>query len=60
MDLKTEKGKEIIKKIAAESDVVIENFRTGVMERLGLDYSVLKKVNPESFTAITGFRLNTA
>lgn len=56
VDLKTEKGKEIIKKIAAESDVVIENFRTGVMERLGLDYSVLKKVNPGIiYCHITGF-----
>jgi len=56
VDLKSEKGQEIIKKLVAESDVVIHNFKTGTMERLGLDYSSLQKINPQIvFCSITGF-----
>jgi len=56
VDMKSERGKEIIRKLAAESDIVIENFRTGVMERLGLDYPKLKEVNPNViYCHITGF-----
>jgi CoA:oxalate CoA-transferase len=56
INLKSPEGKEIFKQLAAISQVVIENFRPGVMTRLGLDYSVLSKVNPRIvYCAISGF-----
>ena len=56
INLKSPEGKEIFKELAAISHVVIENFRPGVMTRLGLDYPVLAKVNPRLvYCAISGF-----
>ncbi|PLT35692.1 CaiB/BaiF CoA-transferase family protein [Bacillus sp. V5-8f] len=56
LNLKSEPGKEIIKKLIAESDVVIENFKTGTLEKLGLGYEDLRKVNPGIvYCSITGF-----
>jgi CoA:oxalate CoA-transferase len=56
LNLKTEEGKAILKKLVAEFDVLIENFRPGVMHRLGLDYPALKEVNPKLiYCAISGF-----
>jgi len=56
INLKSPEGKEIFKQLAAISHVVIENFRPGVMTRLGLDYPVLAKVNPRLvYCAISGF-----
>jgi crotonobetainyl-CoA:carnitine CoA-transferase CaiB-like acyl-CoA transferase len=56
LNLKVPEGKEIFKQLAAISHVVVENFRPGVMTRLGLDYSVLSKVNPSLvYCAISGF-----
>ncbi len=46
VNLKSPEGKEIIYKLVQEYDVVIENFRAGVMEKLGLGYEDLKKINP--------------
>lgn len=46
VDLKSQEGKEIIRKLIMEYDVVIENFRAGVMDKLGLGYEDLKKINP--------------
>ncbi|MEK9846125.1 CoA transferase, partial [Thalassospira sp.] len=46
LDLKSEQGIEIAKKLAAQSDIVLENFRPGVMDRLGLGYETLKKDHP--------------
>ncbi len=46
VDVKNEKGVALFKEMAAKSDVLVENFRPGVMKRLGLDYAELKKVNP--------------
>jgi crotonobetainyl-CoA:carnitine CoA-transferase CaiB-like acyl-CoA transferase len=46
IDLKTPKGIEIAKRIIAKADIVIENFRPGVMDRLGIGYDRLKEVNP--------------
>jgi crotonobetainyl-CoA:carnitine CoA-transferase CaiB-like acyl-CoA transferase len=55
-DLKTEKGLEIVKKLAAEADVMIENFAPGVIERLGLGYDVVKELNPSIIYAqVKGF-----
>ncbi len=56
INLKSPEGKQIFKELAAISHVVIENFRPGVMTRLGLDYPVLAKVNPSLvYCAISGF-----
>lgn len=56
INLKSPEGKVIFKELAAISNVVIENFRPGVMTRLGLDYPVLVKVNPRIvYCAISGF-----
>lgn len=56
IDLKSQEGKEIFKQLAAISHAVVENFRPGVMTRLGLDYPVLAKVNPRLvYCAISGF-----
>jgi crotonobetainyl-CoA:carnitine CoA-transferase CaiB-like acyl-CoA transferase len=46
LDLKAAEGVEIVKKLAARSDVVIENFRTGTMESFGLGWDVLSAINP--------------
>lgn len=46
VDMKSEKGKDIIYKLAKDADVVVENFRPGVMERLGYGYETLKEINP--------------
>ena len=56
INLKSPEGKQIFKELAAISHVVIENFRPGVMTRLGLDYAELSKVNPGIvYCAISGF-----
>ena len=56
LDLKTPNGREIFLKLVASADVVLENFRPGVMERLGLDYEALKLVKPDLvYCAISGF-----
>ena len=46
IDLKEKHGLELVKELVAISDVVAENFQPGVMDRLGLGYSEVKKVNP--------------
>ncbi|MFP5413507.1 MAG: CaiB/BaiF CoA transferase family protein [Gammaproteobacteria bacterium] len=47
VDLKTPEGIAIVKELAAQSDVLIENFAPGVMDRLGLGYDAIKVVNPK-------------
>lgn len=54
--LKSEEGKQIVSKLVAESDVLVENFRPGVMERLGLGYETLREINPKLVhAALRGF-----
>jgi formyl-CoA transferase len=56
LNLKSSKGKSILKKLIKRSDALVENFRPGVMERLSLDYKKLKIENPDLiYCAITGF-----
>ena len=56
LDLKKEGATDIIKKLIAEYDVVLEQFRPGVMERLGIGYSVLSEINPSLiYCSITGY-----
>lgn len=46
VDLKNPRGQEIVRKLAEEADIVVENFRPGSMEKWGLGYEELSKVNP--------------
>jgi formyl-CoA transferase len=46
VDLKSPGGKDIVRKLVARSDIVVENFRAGVMERLGLSYEELRQIRP--------------
>jgi crotonobetainyl-CoA:carnitine CoA-transferase CaiB-like acyl-CoA transferase len=56
LNLKAPEGRAILQKLARKSDVVLENFRAGTMERLGLGYKTLAKLNPRLvYCAISGF-----
>ena len=56
LNLKEAEGLEIFRKLVADADVVIENFRPDVKQRLGIDYPELKKINPKIIMAsISGF-----
>lgn len=56
IDIKTAKGLEIFKKLAADTDVLIHNFRVGVVERLGISYDDLKAINPNIiYMSVYGF-----
>ena len=56
LDLKNPEGVRVARELAAKCDVVIENFRPGVMARLGLDYDALREVNPGLVVcSISGF-----
>lgn len=56
LNLKTAAGKQIFQRLAATAQVVVENFRPGVMTRLGLDHEVLRRANPGLvYCAISGF-----
>jgi crotonobetainyl-CoA:carnitine CoA-transferase CaiB-like acyl-CoA transferase len=46
VDLKTEEGRDLVRQLVAKSDIVVENFSTGVMERLGFGYPELQALNP--------------
>ena len=55
LDLKSEPGRDVYRRLVAESDVLIQNFRPGVMERLGLGWDDLQAVNPSLvYCHITG------
>ncbi len=56
LNLKAQEGKKIFLQLVESSDVVVENFRPGVMHSLGLDYEILRKVNPGIvYCGISGF-----
>jgi alpha-methylacyl-CoA racemase len=56
LDLKTAEGREVLLRAARESDVVLESFRPGVLDRLGVGYDALRAVNPGIvYCAITGY-----
>ncbi len=56
LDLKQPKAIEVVKRLAATVDVVAENFRPGVMDKLGIGYETLKAINPRLiYCAISGF-----
>lgn len=59
LNLKSDKGKEIFRKLVRGADVVVETFRPGVMDRLGLSYYQLKNVNPQLiYCALSGFGMD--
>ena len=56
LNLKTPEGKEILKELVKKVDVLVENFRPGTMEKLGLGYDVLKELNPRLiYASSTGY-----
>jgi len=56
LDLKNPKGVEVLKRLVAKSDIVVENFRPDVKHRLGIDYETLSQVNPRLiYASISGF-----
>lgn len=56
LDLKTEQGRDAFKRLVLDADAVVENFRAGVMDRLGLGYEVLREINPRLvYGSLRGF-----
>lgn len=56
LNLKTEGGRDVLRRLLADADVVIENYRAGTMEKFGLGYEVLKELNPGLiYCSISGF-----
>ena len=56
VNLKSDKGRELFKSLVETCDVLVENFRPGVMKRLGVGYDELKRIRPELiYCAISGF-----
>jgi crotonobetainyl-CoA:carnitine CoA-transferase CaiB-like acyl-CoA transferase len=56
LNLKTEEAREIFYRLAKEADVIVEEFRPGVVKRLGIDYETIRKTNPRIiYCSITGF-----
>jgi crotonobetainyl-CoA:carnitine CoA-transferase CaiB-like acyl-CoA transferase len=56
VDLKSDAGVEVIKRLAASGDVFIQNFRPGVVDRLGVGYDAIKAINPDIiYVSISGF-----
>ena len=56
IDLKTAAGKDIVRRLVEEADVLVENFRAGTMERLGLSYESLAELNPRLvYATVRGF-----
>lgn len=56
LDIKSEKGKKIVFALIKKSDVILHNFRAGVVDRLGLDYESVRAINPSIvYTVISGF-----
>jgi crotonobetainyl-CoA:carnitine CoA-transferase CaiB-like acyl-CoA transferase len=59
VDLQQEAGKEILRRLVATADILVENYRPGVMDRLGLGYAALTEINPRLiYCAISGFGLS--
>lgn len=56
LNLKSDEGKRIFKELVKQSDIVLENYRPGVMEKLGLGYEELRTINPAIvYGAVSGF-----
>ena len=56
LDLNQDKGREVFKRLARTADILVENYRPGVMTRLGLDYEILRADNPRLiYASISGY-----
>jgi len=56
LDMKDPQGKEIFMQLAAKTDIFVENYRPGVMKKLGIDYESLRRINPGIiYASISGF-----
>ena len=56
MNLRSDEGRAIVEQLVADADVFVQNFRPGVIEKLGLSYEVLGAANPELiYCSISGF-----
>lgn len=56
LNLKEPEGKELFKELVKKADIVLENYRPGTMEKLGLGYDVLKEINPGIiYGSVSGF-----
>ncbi|MGK6308918.1 CaiB/BaiF CoA transferase family protein [Variovorax sp. DT-64] len=56
IDMATPEGQDLLKKMAAQADIVVENFKTGGLRQYGLDYESLRAVNPRLvYCSVTGF-----
>lgn len=56
VDLKTDEGKQVFYELAKTADVIVENYRPGVVQRLAIDYETIKKINPKIvYASISGF-----
>jgi alpha-methylacyl-CoA racemase len=56
LDLKSEEGIKIVKELIQEYDIIVEQFRPGVMDRMGLGYETLSKINPKLiYCSLTGY-----
>src|SRR3984885_6782419 len=56
LDLKTEAGRRVFYRLAETADVIVENYRPGVMKKLGIDYETIRKINPRLiYASISGF-----
>ena len=58
LNLKTDDGKDALKRLIRNSDVIVENFKVGTFERLGFSYDTLKEINPKIiYASISGYGL---
>ena len=56
LDMKDARGKEVFSRLAAKADIVTENFRPGVVKKLGIDYDAVRQFNPEViYASMSGF-----
>jgi crotonobetainyl-CoA:carnitine CoA-transferase CaiB-like acyl-CoA transferase len=59
IDLQAPEGVDLVKRLVAKADVLVENFRPGVMQRLGLGYEALREINPRLiYCAVSGFGMD--
>ncbi len=56
VDMKSDEGRALVRRLAADADILVENFKTGTLERMGLGYEALKAENPGLiYCSITGY-----